>query len=80
MTVASGIGGIPDMARFWSRKTPDKAALITTDRVVTYAHLDDRSNRIAHALAAVGIPPGSHIGYLGKNSHRGCNGATATAL
>jgi acyl-CoA synthetase (AMP-forming)/AMP-acid ligase II len=68
MTVASDIGGIPDMARFWSRKTPDKAALITTDRVVTYAQLDDRSNRITNTLAAVGIPPGSHIGYLGKNS------------
>jgi acyl-CoA synthetase (AMP-forming)/AMP-acid ligase II len=68
MTVASDIGDIPDMARFWSRTTPDKAALITTDRVVTYAQLDDRSNRIANTLAAVGIPPGSHIGYLGKNS------------
>jgi len=68
MTVASGISGIPAMARFWSRTTPDKAALITTDRVVTYAQLDDRSNRIANTLAAVGIPPGSHIGYLGKNS------------
>jgi acyl-CoA synthetase (AMP-forming)/AMP-acid ligase II len=68
MTVASGISGIPDMARIWSRKTPDKAALIATDRVVTYAQLDDRSNRIANTLAAAGIPPGSHVGYLGKNS------------
>ena len=56
------------MARVWSGKTPDKAALIDTDRVVTYAQLDDRSNRIANTLIAAGIPPGSHVGYLGKNS------------
>ena len=53
----SGISGIPDMARVWSGKTPDKAALIDTDRVVTYAQLDDRSNRIANTLIAAGIRP-----------------------
>jgi acyl-CoA synthetase (AMP-forming)/AMP-acid ligase II len=68
MTVTSGIRRIPDMARVWSAKTPDKAALVDTDRVVTYAQLDDRSNRIANTLIAAGIPPGSHVGYLGKNS------------
>ena len=39
MTVTSGIRCIPDMARVWSAKTPDKAALVDTDRVVTYAQL-----------------------------------------
>jgi acyl-CoA synthetase (AMP-forming)/AMP-acid ligase II len=68
MTSASGICCIPDMARHWSGKTPDKAALIDPDRVVTYAQLNDRSNRIANALAEAGIRPGSHVGYLGKNS------------
>src|ERR1700687_4186479 len=68
MTVTSGIRCVPDMARFWSAKNPDKAALIDTDRVVTYAQLDDRSNRIANTLTAAGIRPGSHVGYLGKNS------------
>ena len=56
------------MVRVWSRKTPDKAALIEADRVVTYAQLDHRSNRIANTLAAASVPPGSHVGYLGKNS------------
>ena len=42
--------------------------MIATDRVVSYAQLDDRSNRIANTLIAAGIPPGSHVGYLGKNS------------
>ena len=68
MTVTSGIRCIPDMARVWSAKTPDKAALVATERVVSYAQLDGRSNRIANTLIAAGIPPGSHVGYLGKNS------------
>jgi acyl-CoA synthetase (AMP-forming)/AMP-acid ligase II len=68
MTVTSGISGIPDLVRVWAGKTPDKAALIDTDRVVTYAQLDDRSNCIANTLAAAGVQRGSHVGYLGKNS------------
>jgi non-ribosomal peptide synthetase component E (peptide arylation enzyme) len=47
-----------DDGRFWHQlhprhgpgvvgHTPDKATLIEADRVVTYAQLDDRSNRIA---------------------------------
>jgi acyl-CoA synthetase (AMP-forming)/AMP-acid ligase II len=56
------------MARVWSGKTPDKAALIDGGRVVTYAQLNDRSNRIANTLIAAGIRPGSRIGFLGKNS------------
>jgi non-ribosomal peptide synthetase component F len=68
LTVRSGIRCLPDMARVWSGKTPDKAALIDGGRVVTYAQLNDRSNRIANTLIAAGIRPGSHIGFLGKNS------------
>lgn len=68
--VVSAIGSVPDMARVWSSTTPDKTALIDGGRVVSYAQLDDRSNRIANTLLAAGIRPGSHIGYLGKNSAR----------
>ena len=68
MAVASGICCIPDMARHWSDKAPNKAALIDGGRVVTYAQLNDRSNRIANTLIAAGIRSGSHVGYLGKNS------------
>jgi len=56
------------MARVWAAKTPNKAALIDGGRVVTYAQLDSRSNRIANTLVVAGIPPGSHVGFLGKNS------------
>jgi len=37
-------------------------------RVVTYAQLNDKSNRIANTLTSAGIRPGSHIGFLGKNT------------
>jgi acyl-CoA synthetase (AMP-forming)/AMP-acid ligase II len=56
------------MVRAWSGRTPNKAALIDGGRVVTYAQLNGRSNRIANTLAAIGIRPGSHVGFLGKNS------------
>jgi acyl-CoA synthetase (AMP-forming)/AMP-acid ligase II len=68
LTVTSDIRCLPDMARVWAGKTPNKAALIDAGRVVTYAELNNRSNRIANTLAASGIPPGSHVGFLGKNS------------
>jgi acyl-CoA synthetase (AMP-forming)/AMP-acid ligase II len=68
MTIRAGIRSVPDIARRWSSETPDKAALIDGDRVVTYAQLEERSNRIANTLVTAGIQPGSHIGYLGKNS------------
>jgi acyl-CoA synthetase (AMP-forming)/AMP-acid ligase II len=56
------------MVRVWSGKTPNKAALIDGGRVVTYAQLNDRSNRIANTLVTAGVRPGSHVGFLGKNS------------
>jgi len=68
MAGVSGICSVPDMARVWSGKLPHKAALIDFGRVVTYAQLNKRSNRIANTLVATGIRPGSHVGFLGKNS------------
>jgi acyl-CoA synthetase (AMP-forming)/AMP-acid ligase II len=68
MTTPVGIRSMPDMARVRSAETPDKAALIDGDRIVTYAQLNERSNRVANTLISAGIQPSSHIGYLGKNS------------
>jgi acyl-CoA synthetase (AMP-forming)/AMP-acid ligase II len=66
--LASDIRNVPDMARVWCGKTPDKGALLDGGRVVTYAQLNDRSNRIANTLIEANVRPGSHIGFLGKNS------------
>jgi acyl-CoA synthetase (AMP-forming)/AMP-acid ligase II len=68
MADVTTISGVPDMVRVWSAKTPDKTALIDGGRVVTYAQLNQRSNRIANTLIAKGVRPGSHVGFLGKNS------------
>jgi long-chain acyl-CoA synthetase len=68
LSITADIRSLPDMARVWSGRTPNKAALIDGGRVVTYAQLNDRSNRFANTLAAAGIRPGSHVGFLGKNS------------
>lgn len=67
MTVTSGIRCLADIAWLRSSKTPEKTALLDGARVVSYAQLDQRSNRIANTLLGADIRPGSHIGYLGKN-------------
>lgn len=59
---------VPDIARHWAARTPDATALVCGERRQTYKELDDRSNRIAHALLAAGVRPGSSVGYLGKNA------------
>jgi 3-oxocholest-4-en-26-oate---CoA ligase len=40
----------------------DREALICGDRRLTYAELEDRSNRLAHHFLSVGIKPGDHVG------------------
>ena len=46
---------------------PEREAVVT--RVVrrTYAQLDARANRLAHALAARGVGPGDHVGLQMQN-------------
>jgi len=44
---------------------PDKEALVCGDERFSYAQLDERATRLAHALAARGIGRGQHVGtYL----------------
>src|SRR6267378_1763293 len=43
-------------------KVPERIALITAQRTLTYAQLEDRANRLAHVLADRGIGPGDHVG------------------
>src|SRR6185369_1069560 len=37
-------------------------------RTVTYAQLDERSNRLAQALLAAGVGPGSRIAHLDRSA------------
>jgi acyl-CoA synthetase (AMP-forming)/AMP-acid ligase II len=59
---------VPDIIRHWSAVAPSRVALAEGPRQVTYKELDDRSSQLARALLAAGAGPGSHIGYLGRNS------------
>jgi acyl-CoA synthetase (AMP-forming)/AMP-acid ligase II len=59
---------VPDIVRHWATLTPDARALASGTRERSYRELDERSNRIATALLASGVQPGSSVGYLGKNA------------
>jgi acyl-CoA synthetase (AMP-forming)/AMP-acid ligase II len=52
-----------------AQREPDKVAVIeaATGRSRTFAELEDRSARLAHALAALGIEPGGHVASLLAN-------------
>ncbi|HYF45764.1 MAG TPA: AMP-binding protein, partial [Acidimicrobiales bacterium] len=44
---------------------PDQPAIVTEDRRLTYAEVDERATRLAHALQERGIGAGDHVGlYL----------------
>ncbi len=50
-----------DHLRAHARSTPNKAALIWYGRRITYAELDERSDRFARSLLARGIGPGDVV-------------------
>ena len=50
-----------------ARTAPDKVALRTTERAVTYAELDERVTRLAHALADRGVGFGDRVTVLMTN-------------
>jgi acyl-CoA synthetase (AMP-forming)/AMP-acid ligase II len=47
---------------------PERVAIACGERVVTFAQLEERANRLAHYLAAQGIGRGHHIGLYARNS------------
>ena len=49
---------------------PDRTALIDESGTLTFKEVHERSNALAHALAAEGIGPGSRVGIMCRN-HRG---------
>jgi acyl-CoA synthetase (AMP-forming)/AMP-acid ligase II len=60
---------IADLTEHVVDTVPDRIALIVADEPRTYAQLEERSNRLAHHLAAQGVGPGDHVGIYGFNSH-----------
>jgi amino acid adenylation domain-containing protein len=51
-----------------ARATPDKTALVCSDLRATYAELEARSNRLAHALLARGVAPGDRVALCLDNT------------
>ena len=50
-----------------ARIAPDRVALITGERVLTYAELADRIRRLANGLRGLGVGKGDRVAWLGPN-------------
>ena len=53
--------------RKWAVETPEKAAMVFEGSITTWRQLDERSNRIANALAAAGVAKADRVVFIDKN-------------
>ena len=60
---------LPDLVRRQLNARPQKTAFIFEGQSLTYAELEQGSNRVANGLLNLGTLPDQRIGFLGKNSH-----------
>src|SRR5579864_8143421 len=51
-----------------AQSMPDKPAVILGDRVLTFAALDKKANRVAHAFAGLGCVAGDRVAVMSFNS------------
>lgn len=58
---------VADLLKDSARNFPAKAALVFRGRAITYGDLEDRVDRTAAALGAVGIGPGDRVALLAGN-------------
>ncbi|MGH8220837.1 MAG: AMP-binding protein [Steroidobacteraceae bacterium] len=58
---------VGDLSRLNAVRYPHKPALIMNGVELTYAQLDRRSNRLAHALIAAGVEAGDRVALLAFN-------------
>jgi acyl-CoA synthetase (AMP-forming)/AMP-acid ligase II len=56
---------------------PDREAIVTPERRCTYATFDERANRLAHTLAAVGVGAGDHVALAVRNGNEYLEGMVA---
>ena len=61
------LANVADMVRVHAAETPGAPAYLLGDRTVTFAELDERSNRVAQGLRALGVGPGDRVAILDKN-------------
>ena len=68
MWLYADIKTLADIPRYYAKTSGDKIALIAGGRSQTFKELDKSTNRIANAIIASGVQPGSHVSFIGKNS------------
>ncbi len=56
--------------RFHAFNTPDKLALVDGETRLTFRELEERVNRLAHGLKALGVGPGARVAVMMKNCHQ----------
>lgn len=59
---------VADLIRKQARIRSDKVAAVEGDRALTYAELDQRTDRLARALVREGVGPGDRVAILSQNS------------
>ncbi|MCZ8173193.1 MAG: fatty acid--CoA ligase [Novosphingobium sp.] len=57
-----------EFIRFWAADRPDGVALDGDDLTLTWAELEDATNRVVSALLALGLQKGDRVTWYGKNS------------
>jgi len=68
MSTTAPLRGPGDILPATTRRYRDKTALITAERTLTYAELDDLTARAAAGLRAAGVEPGQVVSLYGPNS------------
>ena len=58
---------LADLYEIVADVVPDRLALVAGDQRRTYRELDERANRLAHALSARGVDPGEHVAIISYN-------------
>ncbi|MDA2891811.1 long-chain-fatty-acid--CoA ligase [Mycolicibacterium sp. BiH015] len=58
---------LADVVRRHGRERPDAHALIVGDAAISYAELDDRTNRAAQAFAGAGVGVGDRVAFVERN-------------
>jgi acyl-CoA synthetase (AMP-forming)/AMP-acid ligase II len=59
---------VADVVRGHASSRPDVVAIRCGSRSLTYAELDDRSNRLAQALLATGVQAGDRVAHLDRTA------------
>lgn len=63
-----GMVNLSDYPKLAERQFPGRTAIISDEGRITYRELDEASDRFAAWLLQRGVPRGSRIAYLGRNS------------